>query len=125
VLCTNPDPVARRAETCTPRAVLPSTGTVEDCDLELPGSLVTQQTRRRVRKFSRENSGGQEIAVKLRFNGTALDAIKTAFEREGHSTILVCVDFAFTDGTTATVVRELNLTPGGKLKTRLPGSTPP
>lgn len=125
VLCTNTDPTVRRAVGCSARALLPgsrSDGEQAAC-LEVPGALVTKRVRRRVRRFAASPDGAQEVDVRLRFNDLARKAILAAFRAQERSSILVCVEFTFEDGSTVTLQRELILLPNAKLKTRLPRST--
>ncbi|MCW5889925.1 MAG: hypothetical protein KIT14_05170 [bacterium] len=126
VLCTNTDPTVRRAVSCSARALLPGAAAGEPAAcLEVPGALVAKKVRRRVRRLAATPAGTQEIDVQLRFNALARKAIMAAFRAEERSSVLVCVEFRFEDGGTVTVMRELVLLPSEKLRTQLPGSTPP
>jgi hypothetical protein len=116
-LCSNPAPQQRRAATCSVQGLLLSADATNsgpaDC-LTLSPGVVTQATRKKVRRFADDNTGDQRIELPLKLNPLAIRAIKKSYRQTGLARILVCVEFAFDDGTTVTLTRELALTPGTK-----------
>jgi sugar lactone lactonase YvrE len=126
VLCRNLDPL-RSALTCSARALVPGVTSElkPDACMHIPGGLVSKKSRRSIREFLGAPNGEQEAKIGLVFNRAARRAIMAAFKANGVSSVLVCIDLRYANGSTITLVRELVLLPNAKLKTRLPDSTPP
>ena len=82
-----------------------------DC-LTLSPDVVAPATRQRVKRFASTNSGQRRAKLPLKLSPLAIQAIKKSYREAGVARILVCVDFAFDDGTTITLTKELPLSPG-------------
>jgi DNA-binding beta-propeller fold protein YncE len=115
--CSNPTPEERRAAKCTVRGLVLSDNATNpgptDC-LSFSPNVVTPATRRRAKRFAKDNTGSEQIKLPLKLSPLATKAIKNSYRATGLARILVCVDFAFDDGSTITLTRELALSPKGE-----------
>ena len=120
-LCRNPAPSVRRAVSCAAQGFLVNAAALDgqvkttaaslpDC-VGLPPKFVTPATKRKVRRFRQNNPGDETLQVPLRLNDLTIRAIKKYYRQQGFAVIAVCVEFAFADGPSVTLRRELRLTP--------------
>ena len=117
VICRNPAPQQRRATKCAVHGLLLATNAVnpgpEDC-LTLSPDVVAPATRQRVKRFASTSSGQRRAKLPLKLSPLAIQAIKNSYRDAGVARILVCVDFAFDDGTTITLTKQLSISPDKK-----------